>query len=88
MNKAILTLDGLPPLEGTAESGGDYIRFQTGAEVDATGLDRLHKGRIEIDGKTEKVMLKSAHPHQPEAGDASQSETLELTLQRFQPSSV
>ena len=83
MSKAILTLDGLPPLEGTAESGGDYIRFQTQAGVDADNLDRLHKGQIEIEGKTEKVMLKSAQPRQGD--DAGM---IELTLQRFQPSSV
>lgn len=80
MSKARLTLDGLPPLEGTAEAGGDYIRFQTDG-IDAEGLDRLHKGQIEIDGKTEKVMLKSTRP---DAGGGK----VELTLQRFQPSSV
>ncbi|MCZ0961006.1 hypothetical protein [Paracoccus benzoatiresistens] len=85
MSKATLTLDGLPPLEGTAESGGDYIRFQTDAGIGADELDRLHKGQIEIDGKTEKVMLKSAQPH-GEAEDAHGK--IELTLQRFQPSSV
>lgn len=80
MSKATLTLDGMAPLQGTAESGGDYIRFQTDG-ISAEALDRLHKGRIEIDGKTEKVMLKSI---QPDSGDG----TIELTLQRFQPSSV
>ena len=82
MSKATLTFDGMAPLEGTAEAGGDYIRFQTGGGFDAGGLDRLHKGRIEIDGKTEKIMLKTASPHPDDGG------TVELTLQRFQPSSV
>ena len=81
MSKATLTLDGMDPLEGTAEAGGDYIRFQTDGGISADDLDRLHKGQIEIDGKTEKVMLKSTRP---DAGDGK----VELTLQRFQPSSV
>ncbi|WP_207101719.1 hypothetical protein [Paracoccus shandongensis] len=79
MTKATLTLDGMAPLEGTAEAGGDYIRFQTDG-IGADALDRLHKGRIEIDGKTEKVMVKNTQP-----GDDG---GVELTLQRFQPSSV
>ena len=82
MTKATLTFDGMDPLEGTAEAGGDYIRFQTDGGFDADGLDRLHKGQIEIDGKTEKVMLKTAQPSREGKG------TVELTLQRFQPSSL
>ncbi|MTE01298.1 hypothetical protein GIY56_13490 [Paracoccus sp. YIM 132242] len=82
MSKATLTLDGMAPLQGTAESGGDFIRFHTDGGLDARGLDRLHKGRIEIDGRTEKVMLKSV-PANPDADG-----TIELTLQRFQPSSL
>ncbi|MFC3629409.1 hypothetical protein ACFOM8_08110 [Paracoccus angustae] len=82
MSKATLTLDGMAPLEGTAEAGGDYIRFQTHGGIDAEGLERLHKGQIEIDGKTERVMLKNA-PSRPDADGMC-----ELTLQRFQPSSV
>lgn len=86
MSKAILTLDGRDPLEGTAEAGGDFIRFRTAGGPGPQDLDRLHKGRIEIDGKAEKVMLKSAQLVQGDGGEGDGG--VELTLQRFQPSSV
>ena len=85
MSNATLTLDGMAPLQGTAESGGDFIRFHTDGGLDAEGLDSLHKGRIEIDGKTEQVMLNSVQSHTESGGDKG---TMELTLQRFQPSSL
>ncbi|MFC3167441.1 hypothetical protein [Paracoccus fontiphilus] len=88
MTKATLTLDGLPPLDGTAEAGGDYIRFRTEAGVDAEGLDRLHKGEIEIDGKTERVMVKNIQPQDRDFAGTGGATPLEVTLQRFQPSSV
>ncbi|WP_347138281.1 hypothetical protein [Paracoccus sp. SSK6] len=84
MTQATLTLDGFEPLQGTVETGGDYIRFRTGSPIDPAGLDRLRHGRITIDGKAEKVMVKSVQPHAGEDG----TEGLELTLQRFAPSST
>ena len=84
MTKATLTLDGLEPLQGTVETGGDYIRFITVVQIDSAQLDRLHQGQIDIDGKTEKVMVKSVQPHQ--ATGENDGGGLELALQRFSPS--
>lgn len=85
MTDAILMLDGLDPLTGTAETGGDYIQFRTDAMLDTASLEHGHEGRIDLGGRTEKVMLKSAHPHHPSSGDPDAADMLELTLQRFDP---
>lgn len=85
MTSATLTLDDIEPLEGTVETGGDYIRFRTDAPLDPDTIGPLHKGRIEIEGRVEQVMLKTAQPHRARPGDQDDaSGSLELTLQRFQ----
>lgn len=86
MTKARLTLEGHAPLDGTVEIGGDYIRFRPGGQADADALTRLEKGQIEIDGRTEKVMLKNVTAGQGGTGDDNGNGTLDLTLQRFTPS--
>lgn len=89
MTNAILTLDGIPPLEGTVETGGDYVRFSTNGNLPQDQLDRLHKGRIEIDGRTESVMVKSVVPQHATPGTGKDQEGgLEVTLQRYQPSAT
>lgn len=82
MTQATLTLDGIEPLHGTIETGGDYIRFRTEGGMDPDRLARLTEGQIDIDGKSEKVMIKNVQSRSPEQGADN---GLELTLQRFAP---
>lgn len=81
MTQATLTLDGIEPLHGTVETGGDYIRFRTQG-MDPDRLARLTEGHIDIDGKSEKVMVKNVQSRSSEQGAEN---GLELALQRFAP---
>ena len=82
MTQATLTLDGIEPLHGTVETGGDYIRFRTEGGMDPDRLSRLTEGHIDIDGRSEKVLIKNVQPRSSEQGA---EDGLELTLQRFAP---
>lgn len=80
MTNARLQLDGLPPLEGTVELGGDYIRFKTGERLADLKDGSSHRGQIEIDGKSEKAALESV------SEDTEDATKVVLTLRRFTPS--
>lgn len=79
MTQATLTLNGIAPLHGTVETGGDYIRFRTDGPL-ADEPEPLHKGQIEMEGRTEKVMVKTV------GSRTDSSDGVEVTLQRFEPS--
>lgn len=79
MTTARLTFEGMSPMEGTVEAGGDYIRFRTSTIPDRDAFSEPRDGMIEFDGRSEKVLLESAQPHE----DASE---FELVLRRYQPS--
>lgn len=88
MTNATLKLEGTAPLEGTIEAGGDYINFRTDTWLSEEQLADLSEGSIEIDGRNERVMLESAHPHRAVPGIEGDRDRLELTLRRFQPSAT
>ncbi|WP_265500798.1 hypothetical protein [Paracoccus beibuensis] len=82
MTTAKLTFEGVPPMEGTVEAGGDYVRFHTTSVPDADALAEPRDGMIDFDGHCEKVLLESAQPSK----DDSNSGGYELVLRRYQPS--
>lgn len=86
MTQATLKLHGAAPLEGTVETGGDYIRFRTEGGLSEEQAARLSEGVIEIDGRDERVVLESAHTHRAVPGIEGDRDGLELTLRRFEPS--
>lgn len=81
MTNATFTLENGPQLEGEIiDTGGDYIRLRTSTHMTQEQLDQYGEGQIEIDGKSEKVLLESV------LSDTDDDETFELTMRRFQPS--
>lgn len=85
MTDATLTFDGLPPLTGMVETGGDYLRFRTSSSLSMEDLDGLRDGVVVMDGASEDVVLESAHPRHPTPGLEDGPDELELTLRRIQP---
>ena len=79
MKNAILKLEGRPQLIGGVETGGDYLRFHTRTDMTPEELRRLTDGQIEMDGKSERVLLESAQSTRRDGY------TIELTLRRFTP---
>ncbi|QBX34965.1 hypothetical protein E4191_09775 [Paracoccus liaowanqingii] len=86
MTDATLTLKDMPPLTGTVETGGDYVRFRTQADLDQSTLGDPLEGVVEMDGHREEVVLESAHPYRPTPGLEDGPEGVELTLRRRKPS--
>lgn len=78
MTNAILELEGQLPLEGKAESGGDYVRLLIKAPADNAGLSSAARGKIEIDGFTSDVALENVSPSPDGQGTV-------LTLRLFKP---
>ncbi|WP_410218643.1 hypothetical protein [Paracoccus sp. (in: a-proteobacteria)] len=85
MTHAILTFEGHAPIEGTIEAGGDYIKFRTQAELSENDMGSMRNGTIEIEGKSETVLLESAHPHRAVSGIEPDEDCLQLTLRRHSP---
>lgn len=86
MTDATLTLKDMSPLTGTVETGGDYVRFRTQADLASQALGDPRDGVIEIEGHREEVVLESAHPYRPTPGLDTGPEGMELTLRRRAPS--
>ena len=80
MKNAFLKLEGSPQLAGVVEAGGDYLRFHTRTDMTREEFRRLKDGQIEIEGKSERVLLESAQ------STRQGGYTIELTLRRFAPS--
>ena len=80
MKNAFLKLEGGRQLTGVVEAGGDYLRFRTRTDMIPEAFHRLKEGQVEINGKSERVLLESAQSTR-QAGY-----TVELTLRRFTPS--
>lgn len=80
MTNARLQLEGLPPLEGTVEVGGDYIRFTTGDRLADIEDGSHHSGQIELNGNSEKVALEAV------SEDAEDENKVVLIMRRFEPS--
>lgn len=81
MTNATFTLENGPQLEGEIiDTGGDYIRLRTSTHMTQEQLDQYGERQIEIDGKSERVLLESVLP------DTDDDEAFELTMRRFQPS--
>ncbi|MFN3279866.1 MAG: hypothetical protein ACK41Y_15950 [Paracoccus hibiscisoli] len=81
MTDATLTLEDGPQLTGEiVDTGGDYIRLRATTEMSQDQLGQYGEGQIEIDGKSERVLLESAMPV-PE-----DEEVFELTMRRMAPS--
>jgi hypothetical protein len=79
MTKATLTLEGLEQTKGTVETGGDYARFRVDALLDGGRINGPHEGQLEIDGKSERVVLESYRALN------GQGEGCEITLRRIKP---
>ncbi|TJZ91783.1 hypothetical protein FA743_09915 [Paracoccus gahaiensis] len=86
MTDATLMLKDMSPLTGTVETGGDYVRFRTQADLDPQVLGDPREGVIEIEGHREEVVLESAHPYRPTPGLETGPEGMELILRRRAPS--
>ena len=61
MTDATLSLDGLEPISGTVETGGDYIRFSADATLDERQINGPHEGQLTLDGTDERVAVESYH---------------------------
>ncbi|MGR3198226.1 MAG: hypothetical protein ACU0DH_04675 [Paracoccus sp. (in: a-proteobacteria)] len=75
---AKLTFEGMPPIDGDAEAGGDYVRFRTNSLPDADAVAEPRDGMIDLDGQSAKVFLESAQTHD--------DGVIELVLRRYSPS--
>ena len=81
MTNATLTLEDGPQVTGEiVDTGGDYIRMQCTKEMTQDQLGQYAEGQIEIDGKSERVLLETAMPTQDD------DEVFELTMRRMAPS--
>ncbi|MGN7870779.1 hypothetical protein [Paracoccus sp. 22332] len=78
MTDATLSLDGLEPISGNVEIGGDYIRFSADAALDERQINGPHEGQLSLDGADERVVLESYH--------AIEGGGCEITLRRITPS--
>ena len=78
MTDATLSLDGLDPVSGTVEIGGDYIRFSADAALDERQINGPHEGQLTLDGADERVAVESYH--------ALEGGGCEITLRRITPS--
>ena len=78
MTDATLSLDGLEPISGTVETGGDYIRFSADAALDEGQINGPHEGQLTLDGADERVAVESYH--------ALEGGGCEITLRRTTPS--
>lgn len=80
MTDATLSLDGLEPISGTVETGGDYIRFSADATLDEVQINGPHEGQLTLDGADERVVLESYQ--------AIEGGGCEITLRRITPSAT
>ncbi|MFC3166645.1 hypothetical protein [Paracoccus fontiphilus] len=78
MTDATLSLDGIEPISGTVETGGDYIRFSADTTLDEHQINGPHEGQLSLDGADERVVLESYH--------AIEGGGCEITLRRITPS--
>lgn len=77
MTDTTLALNGLEPLTGTAELGGDYVRFQAPTSLDESDIVGPVEGELTIDGKSERVVLENYC--------TTEGEGCEITLRRIKP---
>ncbi|MBM3606468.1 MAG: hypothetical protein FJX25_17615 [Alphaproteobacteria bacterium] len=82
MNGAMLTFDGLATLAGHAEATADYFEFRTNAALSNVQLNELHRATIEIDGRTEGVLVESTDRLDPASTQRGAASRLLLTLRR------
>ncbi len=80
MLRATLQLDNVPALEGSAETGGDYVRLLIDDQNDASQFSGGTDGQIDIDGKSERVTLEGAAD-----GSLAGQDGVVLTLRRHSP---
>lgn len=88
MTVAVLKFDGIAPLKGTAEAGGDYITFRTDAQLSNQQLNELHRALIEIGRESEAVLVESTDIERITADPFDEHERLHLTLRRHTPPAV
>ena len=88
MDGAMLTLDGVARLAGRVEMSDDYFEFCTHAAMSNAQLNELHRATIEIDGRTEGVLVESTDwlNHVPDQSTVPSG--LRLTLRRNIPTTV
>lgn len=82
MDGALLTFDGIGRLAGRVEASENYIEFRTHAALSNAQLNELHRATIEIDGRSEGVLVESTDwlNHTPDQTAVPNS--LRLTLRR------
>ncbi len=80
MTDATLSLDGIDPVSGTVQIGGDYIRFSADTALDERQINGPHEGQLFLDGSDERVVLESYHVN--EGGGC------EINLRRITPSAT
>lgn len=80
MLRATLQLDNAPAVQGSAETGGDYIRLLIQDQADASQFTGGTDGQIEIEGKSERVTLEGAAD-----GTVAGRDGVVLTLRRHSP---
>ena len=88
MDGAMLTFDGVAKLAGRVETSEDYFEFRTHAAMSTAQLNELHRATIEIDGRTEGVLVESTDwlNHAPDQSPVPSG--LRLTLRRNIPTTV
>ena len=88
MDGAMLTFDGVARLAGRVETSEDYFEFRTHAALSTAQLNELHRATIEIDGRTEGVLVESTDwlNHAPDQSTVPSG--LRLTLRRNIPTTV
>lgn len=77
MTPATLILDSGDELQGDAEAGGDYVRLHLERRNASENLNGA-RGRIEINGKTSKVLVEDVAPTTEGSGET-------VTLRLFTP---
>ena len=82
MDGALLTFDGIASLAGRVETSENYFEFRTDAALSNAQLNELHRATIEIDGRSEGVLVESTDwlNHAPDQTAVPNS--LRLTLRR------
>lgn len=82
MDGALLTFDGIARLAGRVETSENYFEFRTHAALSNAQLNELHRATIEIDGRSEGVLVESTDwlNHTPDQTAVPNS--LRLTLRR------
>ncbi|TGN37702.1 hypothetical protein E4L95_22285 [Paracoccus liaowanqingii] len=84
----MLTFEGVARLAGRVEASEDYFEFRTQAALSNAQLNELHRATIEIDGRTEGVLVESTDWLNHASDQSRVTNGLRLTLRRNIPTTV